>query len=397
MLTDTLTLHKWNTYYSEKWEKVIKFILFLIALPFAYFIFIDISPEEFRWTLESWIQWLATFGDRIKENPRILFTIASFLLTYLPLVHAYFSHQRERVFLTPSGIRYQSPWPRFLQWVQSDWFVKWSQINEVSLKPATFKIVNGPLSVNLVLKGSNFHKKLIPCAWIDPNAPEETRPSMKWHRLTPQQTSHLIPHCPIVHYLNNKGIEVQQTTDLEKKLKEQPSQFALESNSHSLAAAILLIVFLLYGFIDMFLNQEIYVEAPLFKVYFWGGTVVFLLTTIWLIWGKVPKGESIVLALMVGGCFGFALYPGLLRINQFTDTQGLQTYQYVLQKDYSLQPRENKELPSLSFEKDLDYWSHFEWESIHNFKLRKGGLGFYQVDMSEIYEDMREYYRDNIN
>jgi hypothetical protein len=392
-----LVLHKWNSHYSNQLEKVTIFFLFLLAtiiiILFFYVILIKVSPEQLR-TIEDWMQWLNNLWEKIKDEPMVLWQIISSSLSYLLLVYIYLSHQRERIFLTQSGIHYQSPWPSFLQWIKPDWFMKWSQIRIAYFKPSIFKFVPGPLSMTLVLETAFFHRKIVPCAWIDLNEPKETRPSMQWHSFSPLQTKHVIPHCPVMKYLNKMGIETK-AEQIEKVLKEQPSNFSLESNPHSLIATILIFGFIAYGLIDSLINQEIYAQTPLYEIYIGGGILMALFVIIWLIRAKIPKRESFMIALLIGGIFGFALYPGLLRINQLTDINGLQTHKYVLQEDYSLKPFRNSTLPHLYFEENLEYWSHFEWESIHEIELRKGGLDFYQVNMAPIYADMRQYYRQH--
>ena len=94
----------------------------------------------------------------------------------------------------------------------------------------------------------------------------------------------------------------------------------------------------------------------------------------------------------LGCALAAALYPGLLRVNQLTDRGGLVSHRYALQADLSLKPVEDG-LPVLRFPRYADYWAHFARGSLHEFALRRGGLGFYQVDMAPVNEDMRAWYR----
>ncbi len=48
--------------------------------------------------------------------------------------------------------------------------------------------------------------------------------------------------------------------------------------------------------------------------------------------------------------------------------------------------------PVLSFPKDADDWGHFKIGTTHGFELRKGGLGFYQVNVQPVHVKMREYF-----
>ena len=63
----------------------------------------------------------------------------------------------------------------------------------------------------------------------------------------------------------------------------------------------------------------------------------------------------------------------------------MQAYQYSLDSNrYLLKPLNYGNLPLLYFKEDIEYWSQFETESIYDMRLRKGGLGFYQIDMESI-------------
>ncbi|HEW97489.1 MAG TPA: hypothetical protein ENF37_02435 [Beggiatoa sp.] len=188
-----------------------------------------------------------------------------------------------------------------------------------------------------------------------------------------------------------------QMEQVEPVLQPQAAEFALESNPHSLAAMVLLFTFIGYGLLDFLINQETYAQRALYEIYLGGGVVIAIVVMLWLLAAKLPKLESIMIGCFVGCAVGAALYPGLLRINQLTDTTCLQTYQYVLQKDYALKPLKDETLPTLFFKSDLDSWSHFELKSIHDIQLRKGGLAFYQINMAPIYADMRQYFKNARN
>lgn len=74
-------------------------------------------------------------------------------------------------------------------------------------------------------------------------------------------------------------------------------------------------------------------------------------------------------------------YPGLLRLNQLTDSVGRRPYAYILQADRSLRPVDPA-LPILRFAEN--YWERSVVGSKHTMYLRQGKLGFYQVDMEPV-------------
>ena len=170
--------------------------------------------------------------------------------------------------------------------------------------------------------------------------------------------------------------------------------FALEKNSFSLIAMVLIALLGLYALIDYMLNLEAFVIEPdLIEIVL----LSFMVTVgsyLVLKKGRIPVTESLGLAVILGVVSGLATPPVLLRLNQLTDNDGLITYQYLLNNELKLVPLENLEgdLPVLYFPDNKEYWEHFEDNTQHDISLRKGGLGFYQVNMSPIYKDMREYY-----
>ena len=121
------------------------------------------------------------------------------------------------------------------------------------------------------------------------------------------------------------------------------------------------------------------------------GAIAALASMIWLLSAQVPRIETLGLSLLLGGATGFALYPGVLRLNEATDTEGLRTYEYRL-TEYAVFTPADPNLPVLRFPGDADYWRQFKFGTTHRFELRKGGLGFYQVNMQPVHAKMREYF-----
>lgn len=172
--------------------------------------------------------------------------------------------------------------------------------------------------------------------------------------------------------------------------------FALEKNRFSLVTMVLIGLLGLYALIDYMLNQEAFVVEPDLIEIVLLSLLVIVFSYLVLKKGRIPVTESLGLAVILGVVSGLAIPPALLRLNQLSDDEGLITYQYLLNNELKLVPVENLEgdLPVLYFPGNKAYWKHFDDNSQHDISLRKGGLGFYQVNMSPIYRDMRAYYED---
>jgi len=92
-----------------------------------------------------------------------------------------------------------------------------------------------------------------------------------------------------------------------------------------------------------------------------------------------------------GQAFTAALHPALLRVNQLTDTSGLKVYTYVRQTDNRFLTKDIG-TPPLSMQHPPEYWGQFLPGSTHEFELRMGGLGFWQVNEIPLREMYRDYY-----
>ena len=78
-------------------------------------------------------------------------------------------------------------------------------------------------------------------------------------------------------------------------------------------------------------------------------------------------------------------------MNAATDAEGLHSIDYRL-KEYVVFSPVDADAPELRFPRDADYWGQFKLGTVHPFELRKGGLGFYQVDMAPVRAKMHDYF-----
>ena len=313
------------------------------------------------------------------------------LLTLAQFVYIRRARRLERLVLTDSGIRYQSALPKALQFLMPEWSAKWNDITRAYFRKK--KGAYGPGSIELVLityRGEE--SKLRPYLWVDPAGPQ---PESSWQALRKIQTMNptdlrrAILDSPVVRFAAPR----LPRFEIAKSWEKVPFPYALETNRRALAALMVCAALVAYGFADIVINQETYASRPPYAFFALLGVVAALIAGRWLGGESVPRAERVGLAIILGATFGAALYPGLLRINQLTDRVGLQTYLYQLQRDGSLAPLQTGP-PDLNFPRYADYWSSFSAGSLHEFRLRKGGLGFYQVDMTPINDAMRKHFRD---
>jgi len=373
---------------AEPW--VVAGIWTMVLGFFLWMRFLVLGGGHFDMDPNALAQTLARFPEKLREDP--VHFVDLLALPFIAAAHIWFSNRRgalERVFLDETGIRYQSPLSEALSWS-----VQWSQLRE--LRIAALDAAYKPYLTFFEFDAGEVTRKL-PAALLwattdavgEPVFPEETaRQRFFTFRLsTPDRTEETlrrIEQSPIVRYAKQAGVTVS-TTGI------RAPGFALESNRHTAAAAILGIVLLLYGLGDIWLYDESYAVDPPFVLFALGGALTVLAGMVWLGLAGAPRVETLGLALLLGGATGIALYPGALRLNEVTDSQGLRAHEYRLNK-YAVFEPVDPALPTLDFSNYSNYWRQFKLGSTHSFELRKGGLGFWQVNMAPVNERMRDYF-----
>jgi hypothetical protein len=302
---------------------------------------------------------------KFSENPgNIVTLIVLAVASLLQLGYLRRARRTERLILDDTGIRYQSPLPRALQALQPGWSISWSAVGKAYLRRT--RLMRGPLALELVLVplAHGAERRLRPHQWVDPRTMDSPLVRLA------------AAHLP------------QLRADA---MRDENAGFALERHPRTLAIVALLFALLAYAITDYLVATETYAGPPPLGINLAAALVVAVLAWRWLLAGAVPPAENAGLALLLGCALAAALYPGLLRVNQLTDRGGLVSHLYELRADLSLRPVEHG-LPVLRFSRYADYWAHFPRGSLHEFELRRGGLGFYQVDMAPVNDAMRAWY-----
>lgn len=311
------------------------------------------------------------------------------LVSVAQLVYLKRARRLERVILTESEIRYQSALPRALQFLIPEWSAKWNTVTRAYFRKK--KGAYGPGSIELVLVTYRGEERTLrPYLWVESEGFELQSPWATLRNIRAMTSSELrrvILDSPVVRFAGARlpRFEPEATWD------KISFPYALETNRRALVALMLCATLMAYGLADLVINEETYASQPPYGFFAMLGVLAAVITGNWLRAREIPFAERMGLAIVLGATFGAALYPGMLRINQLTDRVGLETYLYQLQSNASLVPLQDGP-PDLAFPRYADYWSSFATGSLHEFRLRKGGLGFYQIDMAPINAAMRKYY-----
>lgn len=358
-----------------RWLALIGIILLVLIVATIVVIFDPELKERITWSDIT-----RRMTDKNLIAQLMLGTIAAFFL---------FWQRKERLILDENGIRYISPLPQWLQIFRRSWQLEWGFMRRATLSPSKLS-PRTDMSTLLLEVGLDKHK-ILPGQWVirglATNAAEQ---GSIWRNLNPRRYEVALQDTPVMRYFKALGIEVGN----EAASIEGNHLFALEKHPHSLSAVLLFFIFSAYATADgLFIYGETYASQPLYWIYVGAGMLTALTSFLWLSRVRVPLLESTILATLIGGSIGIALYPGLLRINQLSDKNGLVVYEYVLQSDMSLKPGVTA-LPILRFDNYHEFWQHQGVGSLHNFQIRKGGLDFYQINMRPVREEMKIFYRE---
>jgi hypothetical protein len=341
------------------------------------------------------------FRKRWREAPMdFVIEQAELLLVVVAMfVHLWYSRRSskyERLILDETGIRYQSALPQAIRGLLPDWSLRWSQVRAARI--GVPRLGHRPNLALLELDAAPKTRKILVLRWVPADSAGATATpddSTSWRdrffagigsKRDVERTWKEVEESPLVRYARQAGLAIAID-----RSREIGYGFSLESNRHALAGAVLVIALLCYAIVDLAVNEEIYAVDPPLVLFAVGGSIAVLAGLLWFASAGVPRAETFGLSLLLGGAVGFALYPGALRLNAATDSEGLRRYDYRLTSYVVFSPLD-AQVPELSLPRDADYWGQFKLGTVHPFDLRKGGLGFYQVDMGPVHAKMHDYF-----
>lgn len=324
--------------------------------------------------------------NSLRERPdHLVAAIAMpFVLLYLAVEQP--ARLEDRIVVDETGIAFQRPARYRLPLAPRAWSIFWARLKKAELGPPF-----GP-GVMLTLSDGVHTRRIVVDEWVTPDTPEETvktlmkqRLQRRQKRIVPEQALRLAEETPLLRVLRARGVAIQRLD------VSSPLVFDLFKNGHAMVAVIMLGVIGLYGAVDLIALDETYAGFWPWATWVSGGVLAAVLSYFWLSRAKMPFVIAAVLSLMVGLDAGFAMYPGLLRLNRITDTAGAQPHEYVLREYVRLEPRETG-LPVIDFKQGRGYWRQFQPGASYTLYLRRGGLGFYQLDLAPVYAATRAFY-----
>jgi len=313
------------------------------------------------------------------------FTVLKFmafliLINLVPLL-GYYSGKNERIALNQQGITYTPVFNcKWLYDLGNGWSLAWSEIESIILGSGFSK---GRLTIT-PLKGRK--RLLMPAAWNRPGAEKIYKSRSIFFRFLHQRKmrtdfNYQINQVPLLSY-------IEKHSQFNFKLSPETGlNFDLTRNTHTFKIILLIGLLICYALVDLIANQETYIGGyPLIWIYS-AGVITCIIAGVWLIKRSVPAFTAWGLALILGFISSATMYPALLRLNQLTDFQGLNDYEYRKTNINTFKSVTGL-LPEVTMQ-TTEYWNSVIYNESVMFSIRMGGLGFYQLDMAPVYSKMR--------
>ncbi len=145
-----------------------------------------------------------------------------------------------------------------------------------------------------------------------------------------------------------------------------------------------------YGLLDtFFINSYDYLGAAPIGIL--AGVGIAVLVGSFIAARNAPALERSAMSVLCAAAFGLAAYSVLLRLNQWTDTDGPQYVQYS-QVSSSLYRSKQSDFPDVTVPRRHGNEFASGRSHVHNLELLKGGLGFYQFNDMALRRDHWEHY-----
>lgn len=326
-----------------------------------------------------------------ENNPMKLVEILVGLAVTVLYPWIFYVQSRDKIIIGSAGVSFYSPVPSWFPEAIRGWTLPWGSIRGVDIRLP----MGTPQPVLVITDGIGGHKKILLDAWIlsgevpkKPTLRDVFRYQKERRAATLEELKARAEASPLVQALRANNVAIRYPDAVGTGL-----MFDLQSNLRTKLVVVMLLSLLFYAALDTFLISEAYIDIDSSQWTAWvvAGLVVALLVRRWTTDPRIPRMVSIGLGIMTGASMGLALYPGLLRLNQLTDTNGVVPHDYVLREYVHLVPV-HRGPPEIRFSRYPDYWSQFPLGSVQKIYLRHGGLGFYQLDETPLHDAIRAYY-----
>ena len=326
------------------------------------------------------------FG-KTSADSRLILSLWFFVLSPVILIPLLFIARRMRVVINESGIHFKSGLTNGMKLLVPDWSVRWDELQDTS-----WKLVPGQYIASRLL----FHTKrkthrISPWHWVEAGARVDRYfPKRKYSK---EQAGSILRRTALVEWVRRKYPGYRDDSFYQARQSVIDLDFDGDDVTPLTAIVAVVFVALVFSFIIeiYFTANEFYADFVPYQLISLSALLGFLIVHLALRHFEPERKNSVLYALLFALGIGLTAYPLLARVNAWTDTAGLHGYEYWLDTDYVWRSREPGTPELDMYLSGSRWWRKFHPGDSYTFELRKGGLGFWQVNMSPVYEAQKHY------
>ena len=323
---------------------------------------------------------------KTSADSRLFVSLWFFVLSPVILIPLLFIARRMRVIINESGVHFKSGLRNGMKLLVPDWSFRWDELQDTS-----WKLVPGQYIASRLL----FHTKrktyrISPWHWVVAGARVDRYFPKRYSK---EQAGSIMRRTAVVEWVRKKFPDYRDDSFYHAR---QPAiRLDFDGGDVTPLTAIIAVIFVSLVFVFIielyFTANEFYADFVPYQLIGLSALLGYLIVHLTLRHFEPERKNSALYALLFALGIGLAAYPLLARVNAWTDTAGLQGYEYRLDTDYVWRSSEPGAPDLDMYLSGSRWWRQFHPDDSYTFKLRKGGLGFWQVNMSPVYEAQKHY------
>lgn len=307
--------------------------------------------------------------------------------------------QHERLVMSLTGLEYQSLFRgplSFLRPLRPDWRLTWTEIESAVLQKAGPVPRTKAYRRRILLETRHGEtRKLEPFVWY--TLPDRAGLGFReLTRLTDERFLEAVQASPLYRVMVERGL-LEESDDRHDEQAASPladvpgGSFNLVTHPGTLVALAGFVLLAGYGVLDgLMLSPWRFVEwppaAPIVGAAAVAGTAAALLAR------AAPDLERWALTGLLAAAAAGAAYPAMQRVNAATDPDGASGYRYRQVAVGRFEPVDRPDMPQLAFDRYPEYWQAQPADGEMQFRLARGDLGVWQLDLTGIRDDQRDWF-----
>jgi hypothetical protein len=324
---------------------------------------------------------------KTSADSRLIISLWFFVLSPVILIPLLFIARRMRVIINEAGVHFKSGLTNGMKLLVPDWSVRWDELQDTS-----WKLIPGRyIASRLMLHTKRKTYRISPWHWVVAGGRVDRY--FPKRNCSKEQAGSILRRTALVEWVRKMCPGYRD--DSFYRARQPVIDLDFDGSDVTPLTGIIAIVFVALVFLFIieiyFTANEFYANYVPYQLISLSALTGFLIVHITLRHFEPARKNSAVYALLFGLGIGLAAYPLLARVNAWTDTAGLHAYEYRLATDYVWRSGEPGTPDLDMYLSGSRWWRQFHPGDSYTFELRKGGLGFWQVNISPVHEAQKHY------